>query len=98
MRDQAERSAGLTTSWRRRRNGSPSSSTGSMAARRALSESAGISAATIARFGSASRPNGRNKLKAALLHLGEDKLVDTGMLIRPRRTAKASPTTASAAG
>ena len=42
----------------------------------------GIDANTIARFGIGLAPEGRNKLKTALSNLGEDKLVDTGMLIR----------------
>ncbi|GAA4740568.1 DNA primase [Sphingomonas daechungensis] len=43
----------------------------------------GIGPATVARFGIGLAPEGRNKLKSALLHLGEDKLVETGMLIKP---------------
>ena len=43
----------------------------------------GIGPATVARFGIGLAPEGRNKLKAALTSLGEDKLVDTGMLIKP---------------
>lgn len=43
----------------------------------------GIGPATIARFGIGLAPEGRNKLKTALLSLGEDKLVETGMLIKP---------------
>jgi DNA primase len=43
----------------------------------------GIGAATIARFGLGLAPQGRSRLKQALSALGEDKLVDTGMLIKP---------------
>ena len=43
----------------------------------------GIGPATVARFGIGLAPEGRNKLKAALSSLGEDKLVETGMLIKP---------------
>jgi DNA primase len=43
----------------------------------------GIGPATVTRFGIGLAPEGRNKLKAALASLGEDKLVETGMLIEP---------------
>jgi DNA primase len=43
----------------------------------------GIGSATVMRFGIGLAPEGRNKLKAALSSLGEDKLVETGMLIKP---------------
>jgi DNA primase len=43
----------------------------------------GIDAGTIARFGLGLAPQGRNKLKQALGALGEDKLIETGMLIKP---------------
>jgi DNA primase len=42
----------------------------------------GIEPAAVARFGIGLAPEGRNKLKSALSSLGEDKLVETGMLIR----------------
>ena len=42
----------------------------------------GIDADAIARFGIGLAPEGRNKLKSALSSLGEDKLVETGMLIK----------------
>jgi DNA primase len=42
----------------------------------------GIGPATITRFGIGLAPEARNKLKAALSSLGEDKLVETGMLIQ----------------
>jgi DNA primase len=43
----------------------------------------GIGAATVARFGLGLAPQGRSRLKAALSHLGEDALIETGMLIKP---------------
>jgi len=43
----------------------------------------GIDAKAVERFGIGLAPDGRNKLKTALTNLGEDKLVETGMLIRP---------------
>jgi DNA primase len=42
----------------------------------------GIAPAAVARFGIGLAPEGRNKLKSALSAVGEDKLVETGMLIR----------------
>ena len=89
MRDQAERSAGLTDvmasaqSWfAEQLHGIDGGE-----ARRYLS-ARGIDPATITRFGLGLAPNGRNKLKTALIALGEDKLVDTGMLIRPEEAEK----------
>ncbi|MGE5563425.1 MAG: DNA primase [Bacillota bacterium] len=43
----------------------------------------GIDSGTAKRFGLGYAPEGRAKLKQSLLALGEDKLVETGMLIRP---------------
>jgi DNA primase len=43
----------------------------------------GIDPETIARFGLGLAPNARTRLKAALASHGEDKLVETGMLIKP---------------
>ena len=43
----------------------------------------GIDAATIQRFGLGFAPDSRTRLKRALDKLGEDKLVETGMLIKP---------------
>jgi DNA primase len=43
----------------------------------------GIDAATIQRFGLGFAPDSRSALKRALDRLGEDKLVETGMLIKP---------------
>ena len=43
----------------------------------------GIDAATVTRFGLGLAPQGRTRLKAALGHLGEEALVETGMLIKP---------------
>ena len=42
----------------------------------------GIDASAVARFGIGLAPEGRTKLKNALAVLGEDKLVETGMLIK----------------
>ncbi len=43
----------------------------------------GIEQSTVARFGIGLAPDSRNALKRALEKLGEDKLVETGMLIKP---------------
>jgi DNA primase len=43
----------------------------------------GIDQATMQRFGLGLAPDSRTALKRALEKLGEDKLIDTGMLIRP---------------
>ena len=43
----------------------------------------GIGDATVKRFGIGFAPDGRSTLKRALEKLGEDRLVETGMLIRP---------------
>jgi DNA primase len=43
----------------------------------------GIGALAVESFGFGFAPDSRNSLKRALLHLGEDKLIETGMLIRP---------------
>ncbi len=89
QRDQAERSADLTDVMAAAQKWFAEQLHGidGGEARRYLAQR-GIDAATITRFGLGLAPNGRNKLKAALLHLGEDKLVDTGMLIRPEEQAK----------
>ncbi len=50
----------------------------------------GIDAKVIERFGIGYAPDARGKLKAALKELGEEKLVDTGMLIKPEDGEKAS--------
>lgn len=50
----------------------------------------GIDAATIERFGLGFAPDSRSALKHALLALGEDKLVETGMLIRPEEEGVAT--------
>jgi DNA primase len=42
----------------------------------------GIDASTTDRFGLGLAPNGRTRLKAALASAGEDKLIETGMLIK----------------
>jgi len=43
----------------------------------------GITAQMIARFGLGFAPDGRARLKQSLAQLGEDRLVETGMLIKP---------------
>ena len=50
----------------------------------------GIDAATVARFGLGLAPQGRSRLKQALSALGEDKLIETGMLIQPEEADKES--------
>jgi DNA primase len=50
----------------------------------------GIDAATTARFGLGFAPDKRSGLKSALKQLGEDKLVETGMLIQPEEGGKDS--------
>ncbi len=91
MRDQAERSADLTDVMGAAQAWFAEALQGidGGEARRYLAQR-GIDPATIARFGLGLAPNGRNKLKAALLAHGEDKLVATGMLIRPEEAHKES--------
>jgi len=43
----------------------------------------GIDGATVTRFGIGLAPDNRTSLKRALAHLGEDRLIETGMLIQP---------------
>jgi DNA primase len=50
----------------------------------------GIGPETIARFGIGLAPDSRNALKRALASLGEEKLVETGMLIQPEEGGKES--------
>src|SRR5258708_6673017 len=50
----------------------------------------GIDPSTAERFGLGLAPDSRNALKRALAKLGEDKLVETGMLIQPDEGDKAS--------
>jgi DNA primase len=50
----------------------------------------GIDAGAIARFGLGLAPSGRSRLKQALSSLGEDKLIETGMLIQPDEAEKES--------
>ena len=57
---------------------------------RAYLANRGIDAKVIERFGIGYAPDARGKLKAALKDLGEDKLIDTGMLIKPDESEKAS--------
>jgi DNA primase len=49
-----------------------------------------IDAGAIQRFGLGLAPDSRNALKRALDKLGEDKLIETGMLIQPEEAEKAS--------
>ncbi|MEO7505335.1 MAG: DNA primase [Sphingomicrobium sp.] len=60
------------------------------AAARAYLAARGIEPAAIARFGLGFAPDSRGKLKTALKELGEDKLIDTGLLIKPEEDTKAS--------
>ena len=48
----------------------------------------GIDAAATQRFGIGLAPDSRNALKRALGHLGEEQLIETGMLIRPEEDGK----------
>jgi DNA primase len=50
----------------------------------------GIDAKLIDRFGIGLAPDSRGKLKAGLKNLGEDKLIETGMLIQPEEDKKQS--------
>jgi DNA primase len=50
----------------------------------------GIEQGTVTRFGIGLAPDSRNALKRALKDLGEDKLVETGMLIQPEESGKES--------
>jgi len=53
-------------------------------------EGRGIDRKIRERFGIGYAPDARGKLKAALKNLGEDKLIDTGLLIQPEVGEKAS--------
>jgi len=57
---------------------------------RAYLANRGIDTKTIERFGIGYAPDSRGKLKAALQNLGEDKLIDTGLLINPEEERKDS--------
>ncbi len=74
-----------TTSWRRASTGSPSSSPASKAREaRAYLKKRGIEPSDRRRASaSASRPTAATSSRAALSTLGEDKLVETGLLIKP---------------
>jgi DNA primase len=50
----------------------------------------GIDAATVQRFGLGLAPDSRTALKRALEKLGEDRLIETGMLIQPEEGGKES--------
>ncbi|HEU5285540.1 MAG TPA: DNA primase [Sphingomicrobium sp.] len=83
-RDQAERAAGLTDVMAAAQKWFADQLQGSEGAEaRDYLEGRGIDAATAARFGIGLAPQGRTRLRQALGHLGEDKLVETGMLIKP---------------
>ena len=60
------------------------------AAARDYCQRRGIDAVVIARFGIGLAPDSRNALKRALKDIGEDKLIETGMLIQPEETGKES--------
>ena len=57
---------------------------------RAYLTNRGIDTKVVERFGIGFAPDARGKLKAALKDLGEEKLIDTGMLIKPDEGDKAS--------
>lgn len=57
---------------------------------RAYLKGRGIDAKAIERFGIGLAPDSRGKLKSALKELGEDRLVETGMLIQPEESGKVS--------
>ena len=48
----------------------------------------GIDTGAVQRFGLGLAPNGRSRLKLALAGLGEDKLIETGMLIKPEENGE----------
>jgi DNA primase len=50
----------------------------------------GIEPDVVARFGIGLAPDSRNALKKALAKLGEDRLIETGMLIQPEEGGKAT--------
>ena len=83
-REKAERSVGLTDvmaaaqGWFADTLAAPEG-----AEARAYLTNRGIDATVTKRFGLGLAPNARNRLKAALNSFGEEKLVDTGMLIKP---------------
>ncbi|HVM38168.1 MAG TPA: DNA primase [Sphingomicrobium sp.] len=84
MREQAERTASLTDVMASVQKWFAEQLQGSEgAAARDYLKARGIDAATTARFGIGFAPDGRGRLKAALASLGEERLVETGMLIRP---------------
>ena len=51
----------------------------------------GIDAGAVQRFGIGFAPDSRGKMKTALAHFDEDKLVESGMLIRPDPSDSAQP-------
>ncbi len=59
-------------------------------AARTYLEGRGIDMAQVERFGIGFAPDSRGKLKAALGQLGEDRLVESGMLIKPDEASRPS--------
>src|SRR5918993_1670422 len=83
-RDQAERAAGLTDVMSAVQQWFAEQLQGIEGAEaREYLAKRGIDAAAIDRFGLGLAPPGRTKLKTALASLGEEPLVETGMLIKP---------------
>ena len=62
-----------------------------------ISSAAASSRRPSPRFGIGLAPDSRNALKRALAQLGEDKLVETGMLIQPEEGGKRATTVSAAA-
>ena len=90
-RDRAERSSGLTDVMAAAQRWFAEALQGVDGSEaRAYLTRRGIDAATVAKFGIGLAPQGRNRLKAALIELGEEQLVETGMLIRPEEAGKES--------
>ena len=83
-RDQAERTASLTDVMGAVQKWFAEQLQGiEGAAARDYLDRRGIDAATVERFGLGLAPQGRTRLKQALAHLGEEPLIETGMLIKP---------------
>ncbi|MDQ3143523.1 MAG: DNA primase, partial [Pseudomonadota bacterium] len=91
MRDRAERSTGLTDVMAAVQKWFAEQLQGVDGGEaRAYLTRRGIDAATVTRFGLGLAPQGPNRMKAALVDLGEDKLIETGMLIKPEEENKDS--------
>jgi DNA primase len=83
-RQQAERSASLTEAMEAAQRWFADQLAGiDGAAARDYLKARGIGPDAVGRFGIGFAPDGRNRLKGALASLGEDRLVECGMLIRP---------------